>query len=192
MDIGIQRQAQLLADPLTPLILSRYLETGSWTPVVIGTGATAGQFAYGAQEGYYHRQGALLYCTCRVTILGVTVAPSAGSVRIVGLPPAYRPLSPDTNDLRVGQISDVALTSGRLGLAARAITESGQARIELSEYGNNVASAEYTVALLLASSGFDVSIAGRFVIDETPVGASAGLDFGTNAGVARGVGIGVL
>lgn len=193
LNADLQRQAQALVEPLLPLILARYTASGTWTPTLISTGSPAGSFTYAVREGYWRREGTLLFISCRVAISATDVAPGAGNLRIVGLP-AYLPVSNDASDVRVSPINNVALTASRYGLTARVISEAGQARIELREFGSGVGAAQYTAALLAASTGWDIGVAGRYLIDDAAgvVAAGDALDLSTTPGTSAGVSIHVI
>jgi hypothetical protein len=74
-----------LARELFPLMARFFIETGTWTPTLIGL-TTAGTLTYGGTTfGNYTRIGDRVFINGRVSVTGVTVAPT-GNLAIQGLP----------------------------------------------------------------------------------------------------------
>jgi hypothetical protein len=63
-------------------------EEGTWTPTLTPSAGAFGSITYAAagRYGHYTKIGALVFCTCRVTLTAWTVGTATTSVGITGLP----------------------------------------------------------------------------------------------------------
>lgn len=118
-----------------------FFEKGTWTPRVYG-GTIAGTGTYPVQQGYYYREGPLLWLTCSITLSNHT---GTGSMLIDGMP--YNPGNAAAIN---GQIYVGTLYSGNLTLTGscvdyQAIAVGGVSNIQLG--GINSAAGNTAIAM---------------------------------------------
>lgn len=90
------------------------VETGTWTPTLIGT-ATAGAVTTTVAHGSYYRIGSLVYCKTELSGITISGAP-AGQVVLTGLPFTILASSGHTG-ISLSRVAGFSLPAGALNLS---------------------------------------------------------------------------
>ena len=124
---------------------------GTFTPTIIGTSA-AGTAGYSNQEGYYKKQGDLVYVQ---VYLNYNSGTGTGNLRIAGLPFTSDASSASGfGNLTVGYISNIALTAGNWLTAYVASSSTQIALAQNPTGGGAAANVPYDAAGEILLSGW--------------------------------------